>query len=90
MEGKVRKWCACQMKCEEDTATTWTCTAHLDSGRVFECRADPNKVTVTQEGYFRLPACPDFEPPGYDRNDPDAFGPQPKRTKWAKAKKEIV
>ena len=75
MEGQVRQWCAYQRKCKEDSAETWTCTSHLDSGLTFQCRADPAKVTVTPEGYFRN-ACEDFEPPGYNYNDPEAFGPR--------------
>ena len=31
------KFCSCQMKCEEDTGDTWTCTAHMVEGRVDEC-----------------------------------------------------
>ena len=80
MYGKVRKWCACQMKCKEDNDMTWTCTAHLAEGRAFQCHADPGKVTVNKEGFFRhMGGCEDFEPPGYDCNDPEAFGPAPKK-----------
>lgn len=73
----VRKWCACQMKCIEDTSATWTCTAHLAEGRAGQCCADPTQVTVTPGGWFKHKGgCVDFEPPGYNRNDPEAYGPK--------------
>jgi hypothetical protein len=70
---KVRKWCNCQVKCREDTPYTWTCTIHLAEGHSYPCRANPAKVRVRSDGYYQLEGCPDFQPPGYDCNDPNLF-----------------
>lgn len=45
------KFCECQTKCKEDTENTWSCCAHMDSGRVFECPYDSLKDAKT-------PPCP--------------------------------
>lgn len=31
------QWCYWQIKCKEDSQDTFTCTAHLADGRVFQC-----------------------------------------------------
>ncbi len=53
-----RKFCECQMKCKEDTEDTWTCAAHLDSGRAFECPYESLADAKT-----RPYPCADGEPP---------------------------
>lgn len=78
MSDRVRKWCREQIKCREDNALTWTCCAHLAEGRVRQCHGDPAKVHVTADGYYHLDGCADFEPPGYDYNDPERFGTVPR------------
>jgi len=32
-----KKFCKYQVKCKEDTKSTWTCTAHMHEGMAFEC-----------------------------------------------------
>jgi hypothetical protein len=33
----MKQFCKYQVKCKEDTKSTWTCTAHMHEGRAFEC-----------------------------------------------------
>jgi len=33
----MKKFCEYQVKCKEDTKSTFTCTAHMYEGRVFKC-----------------------------------------------------
>jgi len=33
----IEQFCECQTKCKEDTEDTWTCCAHMQEGRVFQC-----------------------------------------------------
>jgi hypothetical protein len=40
----ISQFCKSQIKCMEDTEDTWTCTAHLDSGRAFKCPYSPANI----------------------------------------------
>ena len=54
----MKRFCEYQWKCKEDTEDTWTCTAKLDSGRVFQC---PYKDMVDAKKHPGC--CVDAEPP---------------------------
>ncbi len=45
----MKKFCKDQIKCVEDTAETWTCTAHLDSGQAFRCPYTPNDIRTIED-----------------------------------------
>ena len=57
----VERFCEYQMKCHEDTGKTWTCTAHLDSGRAMECH-----YKSLEDAKDRKYPCVDAEPSPLD------------------------
>ena len=63
----MKQWCKQQIKCERDTEKTWTCCAHLDSGRADECpykesQIDPEHNLPRQTGTKGLYGlCQDYE-----------------------------
>lgn len=54
----MKRFCEYQVKCKEDTWETWTCTAHLDSGRAFACPKRDMVHAKQDPG-----RCVDAEPP---------------------------
>jgi len=53
----MKKFCEYQWKCKEDTYETWTCTAHLEEGRAFQCPMKDMVDAKTAPG-----RCEDAEP----------------------------
>lgn len=64
----MKAFCEDHIKTKEDTEESWTCTAHLDSGRVFRCPyvekdiefsiLHGRKVPIKDNGY----PCIDYRP----------------------------
>lgn len=50
MSKKSRKFCVCQKEFEEDKGKeTYSCLAHLDSGKIFPCPYNESEIKVVDE-----------------------------------------
>jgi hypothetical protein len=61
----MKKFCKYQVKCKEDTKSTFTCTAHLHEERCYQCPYkslnDAKEMSMNSYGHIIKYSCSDAE-----------------------------